>query len=143
MPPPTVTYSISVSHHLRLREIKSKQHNPSDDLSDVKTEQSFSNPLHSILPTMEESTALCEGEPLQYYSLENQHGSEAHTHGEILKIWDRSGTLYLSSLLGRGLCLYISNSYLPSHSSCLPCPLNIQFKLNIWSLAVGFHWTRI
>ena len=79
VPPPTVTYSISVSHHLRLREIKSKQHNPSDHLSDVKTEQSFSNPLHSILPTMEESTALCEGEPLQYYSLENQHGSEAHT----------------------------------------------------------------
>ena len=79
MPPPTVTYSISVSHHLRLREIKSKQHNPSDHLSDVKTEQSFSNPLHSILPTMEESTALYEGEPLQYYSLENQHGSQAHT----------------------------------------------------------------
>ena len=87
---------------------------------------------------MEESTdSVSESlsPPLRCYSLDNRAASEAERHTwfnfvNLGQIWHY---IYPTFSAGK-FCLYISNSY---HSTSYP--LNIQFKLNIWSLAVGFH----
>ena len=95
-------------------------------------------PIPSTASTQGWKKALCEWEPLQYYSLDNQSVSQTGTHGELYlgQFWHY---IYPAFSAGISVCTTLAIHTVPDSHSTSSNPLNIQFKLNIWSLAVGFH----